>query len=397
MKKILFLTFYYEPDLCAGSFRNTPLVKELSRQSDSSDIQIDVITTKPNRYSSFSKDAPSEERNGNVRIERIDIPHHKSGITDQVFSFVKFYSRVKRRVNSRSYDLVYASSSRLFTAYLGSSIAKKKKIPLYLDIRDIFVDTIQDVVKNKAIVIPMKPFLKVVEKSTFTIATHINLISPGFEDYFKKYTSSQKTFYTHGIDSLFKEINQTTEQEKNSTDSVKILYAGNIGEGQGLHKIIPDVASALEDRVEFTIIGDGGRREIFEKELKNRNIKNVKLKKPVPRQQLVEEYKNSDYLFIHLNDYEAFKKVLPSKIFELGAVGKPLIAGVNGYARDFIIENLPDTILFHPGDSEELVQKFSSRLENLNKFKKPERTNFIQKFDREQINRKMAKSILNYL
>ena len=35
--KILFLTFYFEPDLCAGSFRNTPLFRELLRQMNEKD------------------------------------------------------------------------------------------------------------------------------------------------------------------------------------------------------------------------------------------------------------------------------------------------------------------------------------------------------------------------
>ena len=42
--KILFLTFYFEPDLCAGSFRNTPLFRELLRQMNEKDW-IHVITT----------------------------------------------------------------------------------------------------------------------------------------------------------------------------------------------------------------------------------------------------------------------------------------------------------------------------------------------------------------
>ena len=52
------------------------------------------------------------------------------------------------------------------------------------------------------------------------------------------------------------------------------------------------------------------------------------------------EYDKASILFLHLNDYEAFYKVLPSKIFEYATTGKPIIAGVNGFAKD-VISKLP--------------------------------------------------------
>ena len=46
MKRITYLSFYFEPDLCAGSFRNTPLLKELSFQAKSQNIIIDLQSKK---------------------------------------------------------------------------------------------------------------------------------------------------------------------------------------------------------------------------------------------------------------------------------------------------------------------------------------------------------------
>ena len=149
MKRIVYLTFYFKPDLCAGSFRNSPLALELANQANSINTIIDVYTTLPNRYSTFDVDAPAYEEHTNLRIHRIALPPHKSGMIDQVFSFLKFYREVTRLNKGKNTDLVFASSSRLFTAFLGYKIAKNTKIPLYLDIRDIFVDTMNDIFKSK--------------------------------------------------------------------------------------------------------------------------------------------------------------------------------------------------------------------------------------------------------
>ena len=121
-------------------------------------------------------------------------------------------------------------------------------------------------------------------------------------------------------------------------------------------------------------------------------MKNVDLMPPVTRERLLEIYNGSDFLFLHLNDYEAFEKVLPSKIFELATYDKPIIAGVGGYANKFITENVSNTILFTPCDVEAMV----SGLQNYT-YINEKRTDFIAKFSRDNINREMAKSILSYL
>ena len=106
---------------------------------------------------------------------------------DQILSFKEYYSQTKKIISRGKYDLVVASSSRLFTAYLGYKIAKKARIPLYLDIRDIFTDTMKDVLRNKVVNKLTIPILNNIEKKVFKYAKHINLISGGFKEYFMKY------------------------------------------------------------------------------------------------------------------------------------------------------------------------------------------------------------------
>lgn len=395
MKRILFLTFYFKPDLCAGSFRNSPLLEELARQTDGTDVSIDVFTTFPNRYSSFSQEAKALEINGHVKIERIKIPQHQSGIKDQSISFKTYFEEVRKRIRGKRYDLVYASSSRLFTAYLGYRIAKKSKIPLYLDIRDIFVDTINEVLQNQVLKAGIIPLLKIIEQKTFSYARHINLISGGFKPYFSKYQHADYSYFSNGIDEVFIEVNKQLPEKCTSGKPKRIVYAGNIGAGQGLHKIVPEAAKRLGPGFEFLIIGDGGAKQLLRDQVNKMGVSNVVFKDPVDRAQLIKEYRRADYLLMHLNDFEAFKKVLPSKIFELAMFNKPVLAGVGGFARSFIEEHLPDSILFSPGDPRELVEKL---LESETKAYKPiDRSKFIHDFNRSRINEKMAASILSLL
>lgn len=390
--KILLLTFYYEPDLSAGSFRNTALVKAMQKLLKEED-HIDIVTTLPNRYSSFEVDAPYYEKvSDKVDIFRIELPKHTGGFFDQIWSFKSFYTGVwsyLKRQETFDYDLVYASSSRLFTAFLGARVSNKYKIPLYLDIRDIFVDTIDEVVKNAVVKSILVPVLTFIEKYTITSAAKLNVVSGGFNEYFARYYSGEITEYTNGIDEIFLDQNFEKDPGSNS-DRIIITYAGNIGDGQGLDKIVPDVAQRLGGKYEFRIIGDGGKRLQLEKALQKKKISNVRLIEPVSRQKLLAYYKDTDYLFLHLNDYNAFKKVLPSKIFEYSATRKPLIAGVSGFSRVFLKENVNNVILFDPCDTEELVEKLLS-----DKRVQTNRKQFINKYRRSSIMENMARSIVN--
>ena len=391
MKRILYLSFYFEPDLCAGSFRNSPLARELARQVAGKAI-VDVITTMPNRYSSFAVSSKEEESIGNLNIRRISLPIHHSGYGDQVNSFRHFFKEALKIVKGQHYDLVFASSSRLFTAYLGYKIAKKIKAPLYLDIRDIFSDTMNDVLQNKPLKSVLMPMLNYIEHRVFSYASHINLISEGFHPYFKKFSKPAYSFFTNGIDEDFILNENEPGFQFEVKDPLVITYAGNIGHGQGLHKIIPEAALLAGDGYFFRVIGDGGSLALLENEIEKLQVKNVRLEKPVKRKELIEIYKRSHFLFIHLNDYKAFEKVLPSKVFEAGAIPRPVLAGVKGYARKFISDNIDNAILFEPGNAKELIDKLKAF-----QFQNHERKLFISEFKRDKINTAMAASIIQYL
>lgn len=384
--RILYLSYFFEPDLSAGSFRNTSLVKELARQVGDGDI-IDLVTTLPNRYSTYKIEAPLFEERENINIYRIEIPSHQNGFTDQINCFRTYFREVKKIAKKQKYDLIFASSSKMFTAYLGYIIAKKQKCALYLDIRDIFVESLENALDNSFIRKIITPLLLIVEKRTFDNASHINLISEGFSSYFQKFKCKSYSTYTNGIDDVFLKELKTDPTKK--TDTKTILYAGNIGKCQALHKVIPQAAKKLGNQYKFLIVGDGGIKKLLLEEIEKENLSNVEIRLPVKRDELIRLYNESDYLFIHLEKHPAFEKVIPSKVFELGATNKPIIAGVAGYPKDFIFKYLTNTIMFDPCDYESFVQKLRNYT-----YKNEYREKFIANFTRDNINKKMARSII---
>jgi glycosyltransferase involved in cell wall biosynthesis len=386
--KILVLSFYFRPDLSAGSFRTTAFVDALKQQM-LVDGQIDVLTTLPNRYNSFSVEAPAEESLPGVSIFRIALPRHQSGMFDQAKAFISFARAVLRKTRGQEYDLVFTTSSRLMTAVLGAWVAKKNRTPLYLDIRDIFVDTIKDVLPRHLAILTM-PIFSLLERWAINSASKVNLVSKGFSGYFStRYPKQRFSYFTNGIDDEFLPL-PIPESVPRTEGVVEILYAGNLGEGQGLHLILPDLAKKMQGRVRFKIIGDGGRKDALQSALISAGVDNVELLPPMKRAQLIEAYQAADVLFLHLNDCDAFRKVLPSKLFEYGAMGKPIWAGVSGYAAKFMRTELDNSAVFHPCNAAEAERVFSQlRLQN------GPRDRFVAKYARINIANEMAKDVVN--
>src|SRR5205807_8509089 len=94
-------------------------------------------------------------------------------------------------------------------------------------------------------------------------------------------------------------------------------------------------------------------------------------------------------LFLHLNDYDAFKTVLPSKIFEYAALGKPIWAGVAGYSAAFLRDEVTNVAVFTPCAADEALAAF----EQLTIQDAP-RTQFVEKFSRRTLMREMAANIV---
>lgn len=388
--KILFLSFYFSPDLSAGSFRSTILVDTLLKQTPQN-TQIDIVTTLPNRYKNFKVKASELEIMPKVTIKRIKITNHNSGMIDQAKAFTVFAKNALKYIRGKNYDLIYATSGRLMTAFLGATISKKLKKPLYLDIRDIFSDTIQYILPkySKFMIVPL---INYIEDFTLNTAKKVNLVSLGFLPYFKnKYPHIDYTIFTNGIDQEFT-LNQFSQGFDFVSSPYRVIYAGNIGEGQGLHNIIPKLAKKFEGKLIFKLIGDGSRRKALEFEINKYKCSNVEIHAPVNRADLFRIYTSADILFLHLNDFPAFKKVLPSKLFEYGATGKPIWAGLSGYPAEFVNQNIENAAIFDPGDIKGAELSFTNlKIQTVNRAK------FVKKFNRKKIMDKMARDIVNII
>ncbi len=390
--RILLLSFYYPPDIGPGPLRAKSIVDALqavSERAGVTSLSIDVLTTLPNRYHSMTADALEFEQIGNVAIRRFALPAHHSGMADQSRAFVAYARAVRGQVKGEAYDIVIATSSRLLTVSLGAWAARKTQAKLYLDIRDLLTNTLKDVLAKSPLRM-LLPVFRWLERWTFRKADQINVVSAGFLPHMQAVVpTKQPSVLTNGIDDEFLAADFSLDCPN---ETPVVLYAGNMGEGQGLYHVIPSIAKSLEGQVNFQLLGDGGRKMTLVDLLTDYGVGNVKVLDPVSREALFAHYRNADVLFLHLNDYPAFHKVLPSKIFEYAATGKPILAGVAGYAADFLREQVLGVEVFPPCDAVAMEQGLKRLLAGPRII---DRKAFCERYRRDRIMQEMAGSILD--
>lgn len=386
--KIVFFTFYFPPDLSAGSFRAQALVEALLGKMGADD-QLEVVTTTPNRYAGMEITDQRETPDSRLSVKRIPVPAHQSGIADQVRSFTAFARGALTCTRRSRPDLVIGTSSRLFTATLSAVAGRRARIPLYLDIRDIFSETIENVFANSPVRYAL-PVLRPLEAWTLRSARRVNVVSPAFVPYFAPVVGEERlTVHSNGVDPMFVDFARNHPVPATRKARPRVLAAGNIGEGQGLHRIVPGLAAAHPE-VDFRIIGGGGRRAMLEQAVAASGVTNVAILDPVARHRLGEEYASADVLFLHLNDLDGFERVIPSKMFEYAATGRAILAGVRGKAREMIAP-LAGSAVFPPCDVTKGAAALAQLLESPRVY---DRTEFVARYDRRRIMDAMADDIL---
>ena len=170
----------------------------------------------------------------------------------------------------------------------------KSKNPTFPDIRDIFIES------ESICSVPQNQFYGSLRcwQSTISSAHWINLVSPGFAPYFESRFSGRRFHYfTNGIDEEFVDVHREMGLIPKTDGPLRIVYAGNIGEGQGLDYIIPQMAQEGQGSLEFVVVGDGARKLHLKAEITRLNLKNICIKPPVSRHELLEIYRGADICF----------------------------------------------------------------------------------------------------
>lgn len=110
----------------------------------------------------------------------------------------------------------------------------------------------------------------------------------------------------------------------NDTNTIKLLYAGNIGHAQSWEPLIELADRTRELNVEYIVIGEGAKRDYVASEIEKRGLENLHLLPYQPRELMPAILSYSDASFIFMapeSDTDGF----PSKVYTIMACERPLL------------------------------------------------------------------------
>jgi glycosyltransferase involved in cell wall biosynthesis len=138
-------------------------------------------------------------------------------------------------------------------------------------------------------------------------------------------------------------------------DCFVALYFGTLGMAHALETVL-EAAQRLRSHkgIAFLLVGDGAERERLIERKQALGLDNVVISYRVPRDRIPGVLAAADGFLVPLRRSEVFKTAIPSKMFEAMAAGRPVILGVEGEARE-ILMNARAGLAIPPEDSSSLA------------------------------------------
>lgn len=135
---------------------------------------------------------------------------------------------------------------------------------------------------------------------------------------------------------------------------LRVLYAGTLGLAHGLETLLAAAQRAGPDVVQVTIVGDGAAVAA----LRDARVANVRVLPPVSADEIPALYAASDAGVVLLRDLPIFREALPTKMLEVMAAGRAVVAALPGSAAR-LVEDAGAGVAVAPQDACALAEAFS--------------------------------------
>ena len=360
-KHILVISQYFHPE----PFRINDICQEWVKRGH----KVTVLTGIPNYpegkfykgYGWFKKRKETWNGIDIIRIPIISRGRSSLRLVLNYYSFVisgwfwKSFTRLKP-------DLVFTFEvSPMTQALIGKWFSKRRKIPNYLYVQDLWPENLEVVggVHNKHI---LNHYQKMSDK-IYAKCTKIFATSPSFVKTIQSRVRDKDkvVFWPQYAEEIYKPVEHPNAPEISNDGRFKIIFTGNVGNAQGLD-ILPKAAGLVDD-VCFIVVGDGRYKEQLMKEAEVVKDKFIFIDRQPP-ERIPELLCACDVAFLSFMDNPLFEKTIPAKLQTYMACGMPILASAIG-ETERIIEEAGCGVCGELANVEELIKRIT-KLRGLN-------------------------------
>jgi glycosyltransferase involved in cell wall biosynthesis len=347
--QILYVSQYFPPEMCAPAAR----VSELARHWVKAGHQVTVLTGFPNHptgivppeYRSKLRRLFCRERKDGVEIVRtwlIPCPNRKAH--ERLLNYLSFVlSSCITGIFLRRPDVIIATSPQLFVGLTGRWLGWIKRVPVVLEVRDLWPESITASGMGRDTDLSIR-LLRALSAFLYRACNHIVVVTAAFKQELVakwRVRGDKVSLVENGVETDLFSPDVSGDEVKRGLGlegKFVVSYIGTLGLAHGLQAVLKaatELQSTLPD-IQFLFVGEGADKDRLTSLVSELDLTNVRFVPQQPRQKIPSIIRASDLCLVLLRKANVFETVIPTKMLEFMACGRPVILGVDGQARHII-------------------------------------------------------------
>ena len=407
--KILFYCHYFPPEVNAPATRTY----QHCRRWVAAGHDVTVVTCAPNCpdgvvYQGYKNRFRRQvESVDGIRVVRVwSYVAANAGTLPRIANYVSYFvSAVLATLRLERPDVVVATSPQFFCGWTGVWVSRLKRRPFVLEIRDIWPESIAAVgaIRNGMLI----GILEWLELRMYRSADAMVAVGSGYRDNISVKVpekADEIEVITNGIDAdAFKpQAGDDAFRNRYGLQGKYVCsYLGTIGMAHGLDVVIRASETLKQHRrndIAFLLAGDGANREKLEAMAKEKGVDDrIVFTGRLPKDQMPSVIASSDCCLVHLSGTELFGTVIPSKIFEIMAMQRPIIMGVCGPAQQIVLDAGGGEAMT-PDDANDLVRIVTQMADHPDRTRQKAvhaRDYVLEHFDRDRLAAEMLQVLVD--
>jgi len=366
MKILVLHQYYLMPGQGGGSRFNEMTRFWTEAGHDAAVIAGTVDYTSGAKPDSYRRRWLIKENDNGVAVWRCYVPEsYGAGYAGRMWAFFALmFSAASAVLRVERPDAIVATSPPLIIALPAIFAARFRwgRIPWVFEVRDLWPESAvtTGVLSSKS---PLTRLLYLLERWAYRLADRINVLTPAFEqDIVRRGLAPavKISLIPNGADlDNFSPgpIRNSVRREFGWGDRFVVLYAGAHGRANAVGQLVA-AAELLRNRPDILIatVGDGNERARAQADARARNLNNIVLLGPQPKERMPDFVNAANAGAAVLQNNPTFRTVYPNKVFDYMACARPTLLAIDGVARTLVCDQAQAGIFVEPENPESIAE-----------------------------------------
>jgi glycosyltransferase involved in cell wall biosynthesis len=341
--RVIYLHQYFNTPSMSGGTRSYEMARRLIARGHT----VDMVTS--SRTPKADSRAWTETETDGIRVHWYSVPYsNEMGYAARLWAFARFALASARRAASLRGDVVFATSTPLTIALPGAFAARRQRIPMVLEVRDLWPETPIAIgaLRSKLAIAAARAL----ERFAYSNSARVVALSPGMRDGVVRagYAAERVDVIPNGADlELFgvspEEGRAFRRRYEWLQDRPLVVYTGALGRVNGMSYLARIAAAALSRApdLRFLIVGSGSEEGVLRRVATELGVldRSLFIIPRLPKSEIPAVLSAADLATSFVVDLEALWLNSANKFFDALAAGRPVMINHGGWQAELLLES----------------------------------------------------------